>query len=83
MTVIVILTICLLNLFMSLAPQGLNLEGPERRNLKNLGLDHREKKVLGLQTFLLILPGAEEGVEEFLSSKLTPSLEEEDSDETS
>ena len=50
----VIVTICLEGLFMTQAPHSLNLE---RRNLKNLGLDHPEKKVLGLQITLLTLPG--------------------------
>ena len=63
--------------------QGLHPESPEK---KNLGLDPENpgKKVLEPQTFSLILPGAEEGVEESLSSELTPSPEEgEDSEETS
>ena len=80
---------------MSLAPQGLNPEGPEKKNQvlspespekKNLGLDpeNPEKKVLEPQTFSLILPEAEEGVEESLSRELTPSPDEkEDSEETS
>ena len=36
----------------------------------------------GAPNILVILPGTEEGVEKFLSSELTPSLEEEDSEET-
>ena len=62
---------------------GLSLESPEK---KNLGLNHEnpEKKVQEPQTLSLILPGAEDEVEEPCCKVLTPSAGEgEDSEETS